>query len=57
MTESKPTGAVEETRPVPSQSEGDDPARPGQGDRPVPSQAEGDEETIDKSLRDKETQS
>ena len=44
---------AEETRPVPSQAEGDDPVKSGTGTRPVPSQAEGDEETIDESLRQK----
>jgi hypothetical protein len=45
---------AEENRPIPSQAEGDDPPRSGQGTRPVPSQAEGDEETVDESLRQKE---
>lgn len=45
---------AEENRPTPSQAEGDDPPRDGQGSRPVPSQAEGDEDTIDESLRQKE---
>ena len=44
---------AEETRPIPSQAEGDDPVTAGRGDRPVPSQAEGDEETMDESLRQK----
>lgn len=41
---------AEETRPIPSQAEGDDSPEPGEGERPVPSQAEGEEETIDKAL-------
>jgi len=43
-----------EQRPIPSQAEGDDPIRSGEGNRPRPSQAEGDEETVDQSLRQKE---
>ena len=43
-----------ETRPIPSQAEGDDPPTSGEGNRPVPSQAEGDEETVEQSLRQKE---
>ena len=43
--------SAEETRPIPSQAEGDDPPESGHGGRPVPSQAEGDEETIDEALR------
>ncbi|MBC7927175.1 MAG: hypothetical protein H7039_16115 [Bryobacteraceae bacterium] len=43
-----------ETRPIPSQAEGEDPATSGEGERSVPSQAEGDEATIDESLRQKE---
>ena len=49
-----------ETRPVPSQAEGEDVSaqqgkeKTGNDTRPVPSQAEGDEETIDESLRQKE---
>lgn len=46
--------AADETRPIPSQAEGGDPATGGGGDRPVPSQAEGDEATVDQSLRQKE---
>ena len=42
---------AEETRPIPSQAEGDDPPESGQGGRPVPSQAEGDEKTIDEALK------
>jgi hypothetical protein len=42
---------AKETRPIPSQAEGDDPPESGQGVRPVPSQAEGDEKTIDEALR------
>lgn len=42
----------EETRPVPSQAEGEEnPGRNQGGTRPVPSQAEGDEATIDEALR------
>lgn len=44
---------AEETRPIPSQAEGDDPVTSGKGTRPVPSQAEGDEETVDESLDQK----
>ena len=44
---------AEETRPIPSQAEGDDPVNSGAGTRPTPSQAEGDEETVDESLRQK----
>jgi hypothetical protein len=48
-----------DVRPIPSQAEGEDPDEPendgrGADTRPVPSQAEGDEQTIDKSLRQKE---
>jgi hypothetical protein len=46
---------AEETRPLPSQAEGDDPANSGEGTRPTPSQAEGDEATIEDSLRQKES--
>ena len=52
-----------ESRPIPSQAEGEDPDdqaqnRPGGADtRPVPSQAEGDEATVDESLRQKEVTS
>ena len=52
-----------ESRPVPSQAEGEDPDdraqnRAGGADaRPVPSQAEGDEATVDESLRQKEVTS
>jgi len=42
---------AEETRPIPSQAEGDDPVSSGTGTRPTPSQAEGDEETVDQALR------
>jgi hypothetical protein len=45
-----------DTRPIPSQAEGDDPVTSGEGTRPVPSQAEGDEETVDESLRQKDRQ-
>jgi hypothetical protein len=44
----------EQTRPVPSQAEGDEPTTPGSGTRPVPSQAEGDEQTVDEALRQRE---
>jgi hypothetical protein len=41
-----------ETRPIPSQAEGDDEkGAPGAGTRPVPSQAEGDAETVEADLR------
>jgi hypothetical protein len=48
-------GDSAEERPIPSQAEGDDPPASGRGIRPVPSQAEGDEETIDESLRQKDS--
>ena len=48
------TNTAEETRPIPSQAEGDDPVSSGEGSRPIPSQAEGDEETIDQALRQKD---
>ena len=54
MAEQKNTTEAAEKRPIPSQAEGDDPVSSGVGERPLPSQAEGDEETIDKSLRQKE---
>ena len=44
----------EETRPIPSQAEGDDPVSSGEGSRPRPSQAEGDEQDMDQSLRQKD---
>ena len=44
--------AAEETRPIPSQAEGEEsPGKNQGGTRPVPSQAEGDEATIDEALR------
>jgi hypothetical protein len=49
-----------ETRPIPSQAEGEDRddssqnRRGANDERPVPSQAEGEEETVDESLRQKE---
>jgi hypothetical protein len=52
--------AAAESRPIPSQAEGEDPDDPmqnragGADTRPVPSQAEGDEATVDESLRQKE---
>ena len=45
---------AKDSRPVPSQAEGDDPASSGAGQRPRPSQAEGDEKTVDESLKQKE---
>jgi hypothetical protein len=51
----KDAGLAAETRPVPSQAEGeDDTARkdrgPGTGTRPMPSQAEGDLATVEEDL-------
>jgi hypothetical protein len=40
-----------ETRPIPSQAEGEDSEPPARGIRPVPSQAEGDRETIEQDLK------
>jgi len=51
----KAQGDSAEDRPIPSQAEGDDPPTSGRGNRPVPSQAEGDEQTIEESLRQKES--
>jgi hypothetical protein len=51
MPKDKLSEKAEDTRPIPSQAEGDDPVSSGSGDRPRPSQAEGEEETVDESLR------
>jgi hypothetical protein len=40
-----------ETRPIPSQAEGEENNTPGSGTRPVPSQAEGDRETVEQDLK------
>jgi hypothetical protein len=42
-----------ETRPVPSQAEGEEDTVESVDTRPIPSQAEGDEETVDEDLAQK----
>lgn len=57
MAEDKEFEKADDSRPIPSQAEGDDPVTSGKGDRPRPSQAEGDEETVDEALRQQESRS
>ena len=55
QSRNKAQGDSAEDRPIPSQAEGDDPPTSRRGIRPVPSQAEGDEQTLDESLRQKDS--